>query len=110
MHERLRIGQLLHERARTARMVEVHVRQQEIIDRRARDAELIQRSEQVGNGGVRSHIDEGRPSLIDDQVRGGVPGIEILCIDCGDAVRMSIECRLHSCAQLHVHIVPRRLA
>jgi hypothetical protein len=92
-------------------VVEVHVREQQVIDRLAGDAELLERAEQIGDLRVRSHIDERRPPVIDDEVCGRVPGIEILGIDSGDAVRVSIECRLHHrSARLHVHIVPCALA
>src|SRR5262249_14334758 len=105
-----RVGQLTHERARTTGASEVHVRQQQIVDGVAADAELIERVEQIGNGGVRSHIDERRAPGVDDEVCGGVTRIEVLGVHRGDAVRVPIECRLHhGSVRLHVHIVPCRL-
>src|SRR6516165_6834500 len=71
-------GQFAYQPAGTTGMIEVHVGEQQVIDRCARDAELLERSEQVGDGRVRSHIDERRPPAIDNEVRGGVPRVEVL--------------------------------
>ena len=94
MQHRHGVGELLHQPPRPARMVQVHVRQQHVVDRRACDAKFRERRQQVGDGSVGAHIDEGRATAILDDVRGGVPGIEVLGIDGADAVRVSIQSRL----------------
>ena len=94
MQHRHGVGELLHQPPRPAGVVQVHVRQQHVVHRRARDAKLGERRQQVGDGSVGAHIDEGRATAILDDVRGGVPGIEVLGIDGADAVRVSIQSRL----------------
>ena len=115
MQQRLGVGELAHQPARPSGMVQMHVRQQHEVHRLARDAQFRERGEQVGDGCVRPHIDKGGATGLDDDVRGGVPRVQVLGIDCADAVRVSIQSRLQGNVDLGVtrsvvHILTCRLA
>jgi hypothetical protein len=95
MQHRLRAGKLAHESARATGVIQVHVRQQQVIDRVARHAEFPQSGEQIGNRIVGADIHEGGAAGVNYDVRGGVPGIQVLAIHGGDAVRVPIKRRFH---------------
>src|SRR5437667_59903 len=115
MQQRPRVGELLHQAPRAAGVIEMHVRQQQVVDGFPRNAELREPGEQIRDGRVGPHIDEGRASRVDDDVRGGVPRIQVLAVDGADAVRMSIESHFQGNVDRRerfagIHIVPCRLA
>jgi hypothetical protein len=54
----------------------------------SRDPELIQRGQQKRHGVGRPDIDEGRPTVLPDQVRGRQPRSHVAGVDGKDPVRM----------------------
>jgi len=115
MEQSPRVRELLHQAARPAGVIEMHVRQQQVVDRLPRHAELLKPGEEVRDGRVGSHIDEGRTARIDDDVRGRVSRVQVLAIDGADAVRMSIQSHFQENVDLHgrfagIHILPCTLA
>src|SRR5256886_16390875 len=68
--------------------------QQHIEQLRCDVAKYLGGSTQVGDGSVGAHNDECRTTANLDDVRGGVPGIEVLGVDGADAVRVSVQSRL----------------
>ena len=88
-----RVGQVAQQLSRAAGVVQVHVGEQEGVDRRARDGQLIKRREQVGHRVVGADVDDRRTRLVHDDVGGGVPGIQVLGVHRGDAVRVLIQAR-----------------
>jgi len=86
MNDAARVGQMLHQKTGTASVVKVYVCQKNEVDVANTQAPLVQSVEQVRNAVVRAGIDEGAPTVFNDQVARILQRPQVLRIDGEDAI------------------------
>lgn len=83
------VRQRLQEESSTAGVIQVHVSQKNVIDRLSRDPQNVKGIQQVGHRIICSDVDESRTAGVLNDVRGRMTRVQVLGVDCGDAVRMT---------------------